>query len=318
MRLRSQDKPYRKSTFSNAHSIVFARPGSLLSRTSVSKLLPSTHYKTLKPIESPPKSPIKEKPETAREVRFQIEIPPKLIAIPDSRVIEATPKGHEFFRLIKAMNSNMCEIKNDISKIETKYAKRDTEKSFCSRVNLSPQKTQNAEMTAVKNSNRKMQIKEEQIASDYQRAIDQRSYLKSENELYKQKYDNLKYHGDKCDNYLDKLVQDKQELELRILDCQSSIHTIEEEHIASREVLRAKKDELNIVKEKFKFESEEREKFKAALKAEMDDNGGLEIENQKLRLEIKNFKMIADDLKDHLEHMKMSSREALDFLKLTS
>ena len=312
----AKDQGYSRHT--TLKSFLYSKPGSLLSRTNNLKTTLKTRDKTTKTSNSISKTPVKKMEESDQEEQLQLDLPPKLDIIPEPKDIEPKTNENGFEELVKAINTNICEINNDISQIENKYSKMNGGLSESYNNNYSSYKSKINEFKHFKETNKKLLLSEGQISNEHKRATEQNCYLISENDLYRQKLDHLKAYSADSDKFAKKLEKEKEDLEQRIHACKQSISEMEYEHEEVKGKVRAKTDDLNLLKEKCNFEKKEKEKFKATFKDEVDNNEIIEMDNQKLKLENTNLKMIADELREHLEALKLTSREALDYLTVTN
>ena len=222
-----------------------------------------------------------------------------------------------FIKIINEMSVNMTEINSDLAKLEGKCLSMD--KNVAARkANLDAAKLQDDEFCILRNNNRKLVAVDQQLRSEFARATEQSSYLTSENELYAQKYANLREQSDNSDRYVSELQRYNAELGQSVSQSQNHLSALHTERDEARLAIRTRAEDVNAAESRLEFERLDVQKFKEALQLEIKGNEALELENQKMRLEMMNLKMIVDELKGHLEAMKANSKEALEYLKLSN
>lgn len=304
-------------------SMLNAKPALNSSSNYSSKNIGMSTGKFNRPSLSSNNSSMIKRSQTTNNVKAEPGAPVKTITPVSVQQENVQPqKDVNLQELLKNTNTNIGELRSEIMKLETKYLRLEKENSKPTLDVSRPysenpflQDYKNDLLKELKEENHKLSIAEMKIKSDYTRIKEQNSYLETENILYKEKIKAEKAQNELKETNILKLKREKADLERTLLELEKTKAEKEREKLSDMLDLRSRDDEIKRVQEKLTLEKEEKQRYIRDLKAEIERNSRLQLDNEKLKVEGMSLVEMIESLKQELQILKRNNEETLKYIR---
>lgn len=273
---------------------------------------------------------VKKRSQTVSNAKVQFEAPVKTVTVVPVQQENVQPqKAVDLQELLKNTNTNIGELRSEIMKLETKYIRLEKEnpkpmldisrpyseisKPYSGNPYLQDYKSDL--LKELKEENHKLSIAEMKLKSEYSRIKEQNNYLETENIIYKEKISAEKAQNELKETNILKLKREKTDLERTLLELERTKAEKEREKLREMLELRSKDEETKKIQEKLSLEKEEKQRHIKDLKAEIEKNSRLQLDNEKLKVEGRSLVEMIESLKQELQILKRNNEETLKYIR---
>ena len=229
-----------------------------------------------------------------------------------------------FDELLKSTSNNIGELRNELLKLETSYLKLEKSRPALqldmpkqSSDNPYLQEYKNDLMKELKEENHKLTIAELKLHGDFNRIQEQNKQLESENVSFKDKITMEKAQYEIKELTIEKLKMEKYNLERNLMEMEKARAERERENMSNIVEMSKRETDLQRLHTKLEYEKEEKQKFIRDLRAEIERNSRLQLDNDKLKNEGKNLFEMIESLKIEMQILKRNNEETLKYIQFS-
>lgn len=248
----------------------------------------------------------------------EISLKPKVVEQENVR----PESGAGFEELLKSTSNNIGELRTELMKLETSYLRLEKERSkpqvepvHVSTGNPYLDEYKSDLIKELKEENHKLTLAELKLHGDFERVREQNKCLEAENVAYKDKISTERAQAEIKDIAIDRLKSEKLSLERKVLEMEKLKVESEREKASDMLEIVRKQDEVRRAQSRLDSEKEEKQRFIKDLRAEIERNSRLALDNEKLKAEGKNLVEMIESLKIELQILKRNHEETLNYIR---
>lgn len=313
--MNSQYSSQTRRPFSTVHSMLNSRPPLYASKNFSTKNISQVGDKQTRFSNTVANSGSMKRSQTMKNVKLDAEPGVKQMVTVHKTEADASKNDSNLQDLLKSTNANIGELRSEIMKLETKCLKLETEKLKVDKEEPYLHEYRRDLLKELKEENHKLSITELKLKGDYNRIKEQNSYLEAENVMYKEKLANERAQNELKEESLNRMKRDKADLERKLAELERSRGENEREKFRDIVDIRQKEDEIKKMNEKLIYEREDKQRFIKDLKAEIERNSRLQLDNDKLKVEGRSLVELIESLKLELQILKRNNEETLNYIR---
>lgn len=227
-----------------------------------------------------------------------------------------------FEELLKSTSNNIGELRSELLKLETSYLKLENSRPGL-QLDMPKQSSDNPYLQEYKNDllkelkeeNHKLTIAEMKLHGDFERVREQNKSLETENVSFRDRIAAEKAQFELKELTIEKLKLEKYNLERSLMDMEKAKAEKERESISIIVEINKRQADMQRLGVKLEYEKEEKQKFIADLRNEIEKNSRLQLDNEKLKAEGKNLFEMIESLKSEMQILKRNNEETLKYIQ---